>query len=369
MDGRPQLSLGYDPVECSAKGSLEVLMKVAMRCVALILAIGSMVGGFCVPAWGETSVLDAIRKRGHVVCGVSDHAPGFSEVSGSGTWSGLDVEFCSALAVAVLGNKDSVKFLSLMPSDKFNALRDNEIDVLMGATAWTLTRDTELGARFAATLYYDGQGFLVPRNHSISSVLELSGASICVLPGSTDDSAIADYFGVRKMRYQLITSDRWDELVKTYASGGCTVLTGDVSLLAYERSRLANGADHMLLPEYISKEPLGPAVKIGHDSWFAVVRWTFMALVAAEELGVNSSNVDMMKASPVHDIRRFLGLEADVGAPLGLSRDWAYQVVRQVGNYSEVFDRTLGQGSALKLDRGLNNLWTKGGLMYSAPMR
>ncbi|HVX37753.1 MAG TPA: amino acid ABC transporter substrate-binding protein [Hyphomicrobium sp.] len=344
-------------------------MKIGLRCMALALAIGSMVAGFCAPAWSETSVLDAIRKRGQVVCGVSDHAPGFSEVSGSGTWSGLDVEFCSALAAAVLGNKDSVKFLSLMPSDKFNALRDNEIDVLMGATAWTLTRDTELGARFAAALYYDGQGFIVPRNHSISSVLELSGASICVLPGSADEIAIADYFGARKMRYQLITSDRWDNLVKTYAAGGCTVLTGDMSLLAYERSRLANGADHMLLPEYISKEPLGPAVKIGHDAWFAVVRWTFMALVAAEELGINSSNVDTMKASPVHDIRRFLGLEADVGAPLGLSRDWAYQVVRQVGNYGEIFDRTLGQGSALKLDRGLNNLWTKGGLMYSAPMR
>jgi len=344
-------------------------MKIGMRCLALGLAVLSTTAGLCAPAWSETSVLDAIRKRGQVVCGVSDHAPGFSEVSGSGTWSGLDVEFCSALAAAVLGNKDSVKFLSLMPSDKFNALRDNEIDVLMGATAWTLTRDTDLGARFAAAIYYDGQGFIVPRNHSISSVLELSGASICVLPGSIDENSIADYFGARKMRYQLITSDRWDELVKTYASGGCTVLTGDVSLLAYERSRLANGTEHMLLPEYINKEPLGPAVKIGNDSWFAVVRWTYMALVAAEELGINSSNVDTMKASPMHDIRRFLGLEADVGAPLGLPRDWAYQVIRQVGNYSEIFERTLGQGSPLKLDRGLNNLWTKGGLMYSAPMR
>ncbi len=225
---------------------------------------GRWQSGFALPAWSDpASVLDAIRKRGHVVCGVSDHAPGFSEVNASGTWSGLDVEFCSALAAAVFGNKDSVKFLSLTPGDKFKALQDDEIDVLMGATAWTLTRDTELGARFAAVLYYDGQGFIVPRNHSISSVLELSGASICVLPGSIDENAIADFFGSRKMRYQLITSDRWDDLVKTYANGGCTVLTGDVSLLAYERSRLANGADQMLLPEYINKEPLGPAVKSG----------------------------------------------------------------------------------------------------------
>jgi general L-amino acid transport system substrate-binding protein len=344
-------------------------MRIGLSYVALVVAVGLTVAGFAAPAWSEPSVLDTIRKRGEVVCGVSDHAPGFSEVNGSGTWSGLDVEFCSALAAAVLGNKDQVKFLSLMPGDKFKALQDDEIDVLMGATAWTLTRDTELGARFAAILYYDGQGFIVPRNHSISSVLELSGASICVLPGSIDEMAVADYFGARKMRYQLVTSDRWDELVKTYANGGCTVLTGDVSLLAYERSRLPNGADHMLLPEYINKEPLGPAVKVGHDTWFSVVRWTFMALVAAEELGINSSNVDMMKASPIHDVRRFLGLEADLGAPLGLSRDWAYQIVRQVGNYDEIFERTLGQGSPLKLERGLNNLWSKGGLMYAAPMR
>lgn len=344
-------------------------MRIGLKCVALVVAVGSMIAGLGAPAWSDQSVIDTIRKRGHVVCGVSDHAPGFSEVNTSGSWSGLDTEFCSALAAAVLGDKDKVKFLSLMPSDKFKALQNDEIDVLMGATPWTLTRDTELGARFAAVLYYDGQGFIVPRNHSISSVLELSGASICVLPGSIDETAISDYFGSRKMRYQLITSDRWDELVKTYANGGCTVLTGDVSLLAYERSRLPNGADHMLLPEYINKEPLGPAVKIGHDSWFSVVRWTFMALVAAEELGINSSNVDTMKASPVHEVRRFLGLEADLGAPLGLSRDWAYQIVRQVGNYGEIFDRNLGEGSPLKLDRGLNNLWTKGGLMYAMPMR
>jgi general L-amino acid transport system substrate-binding protein len=336
----------------------------------MAFALCAMVTEFCAPAWSEpSSILDAVRSRGQVVCGVSEHAPGFSVVNGRGTWSGLDVEFCSALAAAIFGNKDAVKFLSLTNGDKFKALQDGEVDVLMGATSWTLTRDTELGARFAAVLYYDGQGFIVPRNHSISSVLELSGASICVLPGSSDEAAVADFFGSRKMRYQLITSERWEDLVKTYAKGGCTVLTGDVSLLAYERSRLANGSEHMLLPEFISKEPLGPAVQTGHDSWFSIVRWTFMALVAAEELGINSSNVDMMKASPVHEVRRFLGLDADLGAPLGLPRDWAYQIVRQVGNYAEIFERTLGQGSQLKLDRGLNNIWSKGGLMYAAPLR
>jgi general L-amino acid transport system substrate-binding protein len=315
------------------------------------------------------NVLDAVRARGKVVCGVADHAAGFSEVNPRGSWSGLDVEFCSALAAAVLGNRDAVKFLSLNAGDRFKSLQDNEIDVLLGATAWTLTRDTELGARFASVLYYDGQGFIIPRNHSIASVLELSGASICVLADSSDETAIADFFGSRKMRYQLITSDRWEELVKTYSDGGCTVLTGDMTLLAYEKSRLAGGSDQMMLPELISKEPYGPAVRIGDDGWFAIVRWTSMALVAAEDLNISSSNVDAMKSSPSHEVRRFLGLDADLGAPLGLSRDWAYQVVKQVGNYAEIFERTLGQNSSLKLDRGLNNLWTKGGLMYAAPFR
>ncbi|MBS0250697.1 MAG: amino acid ABC transporter substrate-binding protein, partial [Proteobacteria bacterium] len=286
-----------------------------------------------------------------------------------GAWSGMDVEFCSALAAAIFGDRNAVKLLSLNAGDRFKSLQDDEVDVLLGATSWTLTRDTELGARFVGTLYYDGQGFIIPRNHSIASVLELSGASICVLTGTSDEAAISDYFGSRKMRYQLIQSDRWEDLVKTYSGGGCTVLTGDMTLLASEKSRLANGADQMLLPELITKEPYGPAVRIGDDGWFAVVRWVMMSLVAAEEMNISSSNVDTMKASPSHEVRRFLGLDADLGAPLGLPRDWAYQVVGEVGNYGEIFDRTLGQSSSLKLDRGLNNLWSKGGLMYSAPFR
>lgn len=345
-------------------------MRMGARVLAAAVSLLIAVAGLSSTTFGAPiNTLDAVRARGKVVCGVTDHAAGFSEVSPQGTWSGLDVEFCSALAAAVLGDRDAVKFLSLNAADKFKSLQQQEIDVLLGATAWTLTRDTELGARFTGTLYYDGQGFIIPRNHSIASVLELSGASICVLAGSSDETAISDYFGVRKMRYQLITSDRWEELVKTYSDGGCTVLTGDMTLLAYEKSRLASGADQMLLPELITKEPYGPAVRLGDDGWFAIVRWTAMALVAAEELGISSSNVDTMKASPSHEVRRFLGLDADLGAPLGLPRDWAYQVVRQVGNYGEIFERTLGQSSALKLDRGLNNLWTKGGLMYAAPFR
>ncbi|MBS0233774.1 MAG: amino acid ABC transporter substrate-binding protein [Proteobacteria bacterium] len=345
-------------------------MRMGVRVLTAAVSLLILAAGLSSPVLSAPiNTLDAVRARGKIICGVTDHAAGFSEVNPRGTWSGLDVEFCSALAAAVLGDRDAVKFISLNAADKFKSLQQQEVDVLLGATAWTLTRDTELGARFAGIMYYDGQGFIIPRNHSIASVLELSGASICVLAGSSDETAISDYFGVRKMRYQLITSDRWDELVKTYSDGGCTVLTGDMTLLAYEKSRLASGADQMMLPELITKEPYGPAVRLGDDGWFAIVRWTAMALVGAEELGISSSNIDTMKASPSHEVRRFLGLDADLGAPLGLSRDWAYQIVRQVGNYGEIFERTLGQSSALKLDRGLNNLWTKGGLMYAAPFR
>jgi general L-amino acid transport system substrate-binding protein len=336
---------------------------------AFVLVCLHLASGVFVSAADAASRLDTVRGRGYVNCGVGDAIPGFSQVNARGQWSGMDVEFCSALAASIFGSKDAVKFRNLAAADRFKALEDGEVDVLMRATAWTLTRDTELGARFVAILFYDGQGFLVPRGHAISSVLELSGASVCVLPGSSGERVVSDFFGQRKMRFQLVTSERWNELVKTYAAGGCTVLTGDTSLLAAERSHFVAATDHLLLPEMISKEPLGPAVKSGDEQWFSVVRWNYMALIAAEELGLTSANVETMKASTSLDIRRFLGLEADLGEPLGLARDWAYQIVKQVGSYAEIFDRTLGHASALKLDRGLNNIWTKGGLMYAAPLR
>ncbi len=334
---------------------------------------GALLMGLAMCAPGSSakaaSLLETVKGRGYLNCGVGENLAGFSQVNSRGQWSGLDVEFCSALAAAIFGSKDAVKFRNLPAADRFKALQDGEVDVLTRATAWTLTRESERGVLFAGILFYDGQGFLVPRGHAISSVLELSGASVCVLPGSSGERTVSDFFGQRKMRFQIVRSDHWDQLVKTYASGGCTVLTGDYSNLAYERSRLAVPADHVFLPEMISKEPLGPAVRTGDAQWFDIVRWNYMALLAAEELGITSANIDTMRASPSLDVRRFLGLEADLGGPLGLAREWAYNVVKQVGNYAEIFDRTLGQGSALKLDRGFNNLWTQGGLMYSAPLR
>ena len=313
--------------------------------------------------------LEAVKARGYINCGVGENAPGFSQVNGRGQWSGIEIEFCSALAAAVFGKKDAVKYRALTAAGRFKALQDGEIDVLMRTTAWTLSRDSELGLHFVDVLFYDGQGFLVPRGHAITSVLELSGASICVLPGSSGERSISDFFNLRKMRFQLVTSDHWEQLIKAYADGGCTVLTGDVSLLANERSRLTDANEHVVLPELITKEPMGPAVRAGDDEWFSIVRWNFMALIAAEELGLTSGNVDGQKESGLIDIRRFVGLEANLGQPLGLARDWAYQVVKQVGNYGEIFERTLGRGSPLRLDRGMNNLWTKGGMMYAAPFR
>ncbi len=339
-----------------------------MRSLAVIwifLALGAAPSALA----AKRPTLEQVKARGYINCGVSDNAPGFSQVSPEGRWSGLEVEFCSALAAAVFGKKDAVKFRALQSADRFKALQDGEVDVLLRTTAWTLSRDTDLHVRYAGVLFYDGQGFLAPRGHAVSSVLELSGASICVLPGSSGERAVSEFFARNKMRFQLISSDRWEHLVKAYEAGGCTVLTGDISLLALERSRLANAADNVFLAEVISKEPLGPAVRTGDDEWFAIVRWNAMALVTAEELGLTSANVDSMKTSTVLDIRRFLGEEANLGQPMGLARDWTYQIVKQVGNYAEIFERTLGQASPFKLERGLNNLWTKGGLMYSAPFR
>lgn len=315
------------------------------------------------------ATLEDVRVRGALLCGVDEDAPGFAASDGRGHWSGIEVDFCSAVAAAVLSADAPVKVLPVSAVDRFQALTTGELDVLARATSWTLSRDTELGISFAGTLVYDGQGFIVRRAQAVTSVLELSGASICVLKGTSAEAGIADFFRRRQMRYQRVVAERWDDLVKAYADGGCTLLTGDASTLAFERSRMATPNDHMLLPELIAKEPLAPAVRKGDDQWFAIVRWTLMALVAAEELGLTRENVDGMRTAPATDIRRFLGLEGNLGQGMGLDADWAYRIVKQVGNYGEVFERNLGSRSPLKMDRGLNNLWSNGGLMYAAPLR
>jgi general L-amino acid transport system substrate-binding protein len=337
-----------------------------------LLRTAALAFGVLLPVAGSAAAapttLDAIRARGHVLCGIGEVQPGFSEEA-NGVRSGLDVEFCTALAAAVFGTKDAVKFWPLSANDRFKALQSGDVDVLARGAAWTLSRDTEFGARFTGVLFYDGQGFMTRRGNAVASVLELSGASICALPGVMGEQGVAEFFGAQRMRYQIVTQENWDDLVKAYAAGSCTVLTGDVSLLAVARGKLKAPADHIILPELITKEPLAPAVRQDDPQWFAVVRWTLMALIEAEELGLTRDNVDAERASNEPEVRRFLGLEANLGQALGLPRDWAYQIVKNTGNYGEIFDRTLGAKSELKLSRGLNNLWTKGGLMYSMPFR
>jgi general L-amino acid transport system substrate-binding protein len=262
-----------------------------------------------------------------------------------------------------------VKYRVVTPANRYQALTAGEVDLLPRASGRTLSRDTELGVRYADTLFHDGQGFLIRRGYAVASILELSGTSVCVMAGTSAAQAVETFFQSRKMRYQPVAAERWSDAVKAYADGACTVLTGDVTVLAAERIRLANPGDHVLMPELISKEMLGPVVRQGDEQWFSIVRWTLAALIAAEELGITSQNVDALRASPNIDIRRFLGLEADLGQGMGLAREWSYQLVKQVGNYGDLFERNIGQKSPLAIERSINNLWTRGGLMSAGPLR
>ncbi len=337
-----------------------------------VFGMVAALGALCVLLTASTvraGTLDTVRARGHVVCGVSEGAPGFSEVGANGAWTGIDVDFCGAVAAAVLGRRDAVKYRSLTPSNKYQALTTGEVDLVTRASTWTLSRDTDLGIRYVDTLFHDGQGFLVRRGYAVASVLELSGATICVMSGTNGEQAVTQYFKARQMQYHLVVGNKWEDVVKSYADGGCTLLTGDISMLAYERSRLTTPTDHVIMPEVITKEPNGPAVRQGDEQWFSIVRWTLFALVAAEELGLTSQTIEDAHNSPLINVRRFVGLEGNLGQGMGLESDWSYQIIKQAGNYGELFDRNLGIRSPLALERGANNLWIKGGLMYVPPFR
>lgn len=317
----------------------------------------------------RAATLEDVVARGHLVCGVTEGMPGFASVGADGAWTGIDIDFCGAVAAAVLGNKDAVKYRVVTPANRFQVLTAGEVDLLPRAGGRSLSRDTELGVRFVDTLFHDGQGFLIKRGTAVASILELSGASVCVMSGTNAAQAAETFFQTRKMRFQLVASEHWNDAAKAYASGACTVLTGDVTLLAAERSRLEKPGDHVIMPELISKEMLGPVVRQGDEQWLSIVRWTVAALIAAEELGITRENADALRASTNVEIRRFLGLEADLGQGMGLSREWSYRIVRQVGNYGDVFERNVGLSAPLALERGVNNLWTRGGLLSAGPLR
>ena len=336
-------------------------------CVAFVL--GAALFGLAKPVYADRGVLEAVRSRGYLVCGVGDGPRGYSSVSPQGVWSGISVDFCKAVAAGVIGTKDAVKFRLLPAGDGFSALQSGEIDVLSRNVGMTSTRDTSLGVRFPAVLVYDGQGFMVRKSQNITSALELSGARICVTAETPDEQGLIDYFTGLKMPVELMKFAKWSDAVMAYVNKGCMVLSADISALALARQDLADSADHIVLPEMATRQPVGPAVRQGDEEWFGIVRWTLFALVAAEEFGITAVTIDAARSSPGSDVRRFLGIDADLGRSLGLSADWAQRIIRQVGNYGDLFDRHFGQKSSLKLERRLNNLSSKGGLHYAPPFR
>ncbi len=315
------------------------------------------------------ATLDQVRAKGFLQCGVAQGLPGFSTPDDKGNWTGIDVDFCRAIAAAIFNDATKVKYSPLSAKDRFTALQSGEIDVLSRNTTWTLSRDTSLGLNFAGVNYYDGQGFMVKKSMKVNSALELSGATICTQTGTTTELNVADYFRANKMKYEVVAFSTADETVKAYDSGRCDVFTTDISQLYAMRVKLAKADDHTILPDVISKEPLGPLVRHGDDQWFDVVKWVLYAMINAEELGVTSKNVDEMAKSPNPEIKRLLGSEGKSGEALGLDNDWVVRIVKRVGNYGEVFDRNVGEGSPLKIERGLNKLWNKGGLQYAPPIR
>ena len=322
------------------------------------------------PAAQAGKTLDAVKARGQLVCGVNTSGPGFSSADSQGKWTGLDVEFCRAVAAAVLKDAEKVKYVPLNSQQRFASLQAGEIDVLSRNSTWTLTRDASLGVVFTGINYYDGQGFMVPTKLKVDSVKKLNGATLCVQAGTTSEKNVADYFAANGMKYKSVVFDTAEAITSAFFAGRCQVYTTDMSDLAGARTKAPKPDDYVILPQVISKEPLGPSVRRGDDEWFQIVRWTLFAMLEAEENGLTQANVDeQKKTSKDPSVQRFLGVSEDTGKLLGLDNEWAYRIVKQVGNYGESFERNLGPKSPSKLPRGVNNLWTKGGLMYAPPIR
>ncbi len=339
-------------------------MKRVKLITLLVAAVFLFTAGLAV-----AGTLEDVRAKGYISVGVNEGLPGFSKPDEKGVWRGLDVDTARAISVAVFGAPDKLKFVPLTAKTRFTALQSGEIDVLTRNATRTLGRETALGLAFAQTNYYDGQGFLVPKKLGVKSARELDGATVCVLPGTTTELNVADYFRANGMKMKPVVIESTPELTKAYLAGRCDVLTSDASQLASHRSAFANPGDHMILPEIISKEPLCPAVRHGDDKWFDIVNFSTLAMIAAEELGITSKNVDQMLKSKDPKIQRFLGVSPGNGKSLGLDENWAYKIIKFVGNYGEVFERNVGVNTPLKIERGLNAQWTNGGLMYAPPFK
>ncbi len=339
------------------------------------LFVVAATAAFAVMAIGGTAnaqqTLKAVKEKGFVTCGVgTGTSPGFAYLDDSGKWTGVDVDVCRALAAAIFGDSTKVKFVPTTAKERFTALQSGEVDLLSRTTTWTFTRDVNLGFDFQGVNYYDGQGFMVRKDLGVKSARELDGATVCVTTGTTTELNLTDYFRANNMKLNPVVFERGEETKNAYISGRCDAYTTDSSGLASIRATLANPDEHMILPELISKEPLGPVTRHGDNQWGDIVRWTLNTLIVAEELGVTQANVDDMRANSTNpEIRRMLGVEGNFGPMFGLSKDWAYNIIKQVGNYGESFERLIGVNTALGLPRGLNQLWNKGGILYAPPFR
>ena len=317
----------------------------------------------------SAATLDDVKSKGFVQCGVSQGLPGFSNPDDKGNWVGMDVDVCRALAAAIFGDAKAVKFTPLSGKERFTALQSGEVDILSRNTTWTATRDTALGLNFAGVNYYDGQGFMVRKSLGVKSALDLGGAAVCTGTGTTTELNIADFFRANNLQYEVVAFEKADEVVQAYDKGRCDVYTTDASGLYAQRLKLSNADEHMILPEIISKEPLGPVVRQGDDQWFNLAKWTLNVMINAEELGITSKNVDEMKSSDNPAIKRLLGVEGNFGENLGVGNEWGYNIVKLVGNYGEVFDANVGPKTPLGIARGINSLWSNGGILYAPPIR
>ncbi len=332
--------------------------------LAALVAIGGVTGAL---AQGKT--LDAVKARGNVLCGISPGVPGFSQPDDKGNWTGIDVDYCRALAVAIFNDPAKVTYKALTSKERFTALQSGEIDVLSRTTTWTMSRDSSMGMSFAGVTFYDGQGFMVKKALGVKDAKELNGASICVQTGTTTELNLADFFRTNKITYKPVVFEKSDEAIKAYEAGRCDSYTTDRSGLAADRTLLAKPDDSMILPNIISKEPLGPVVRQGDSQFFTLAKWVYFAWLNLEEAGITAANADEMTKSTNPDIKRLLGTEGEFGKGLGVNNDWALQIVKKVGNYGEVYDKYFGPSTKINISRGENRLWNQGGLQYAPPIR
>ena len=348
-------------------------MKVRASSMGFALAAATTLGltGLAAAQSGDKTsrTLEQVKARGTLSCGTNTGLAGFALPDDKGNWTGIDVDVCRAISAAIFNDPNKIKFVPLTAKDRFTALQSGEIDVLSRNGTWTQSREADLGLLWTGVNYYDGQGFMVRKKLNVSSAMELSGASVCVQQGTTTELNLADYFRSNNMKYEVVAFATANEAIKAYDSGRCDAYTTDQSGLYAERIKLTNVDEHLVLPDVISKEPLGPAVRQGDDQWFNLVKWAHFVMLNAEELGITKANVDERLKSTVPEVRRLLGVEGDYGKALGLTPDWGFRIVKHVGNYGESFNRNLGEGSRLKIKRGLNALWNKGGLQYAPPVR